>query len=134
MDMIKIAMIGLAAVLLDLQVKVGRPEYEIFLTMAACLCIFFFLVTKLQIVLNAINQIQNYIRLDSRYVAILLKMIGITYVAEFSASLCRDAGYQAVAGQIELFGKLSILVSSMPVLLALLETISQFLRDRKSVV
>ena len=55
------------------------------------------------------------------------KMIGITYVAEFSASLCRDAGYQAVAGQIELFGKLSILVSSMPVLLALLETISQFL-------
>ncbi len=127
MDMIKIAMIGLAAVLLALQVKVGRPEYEIFLTMAACLCIFFFLVTKLQIVLNAINQIQNYIRLDSRYVAILLKMIGITYVAEFSASLCRDAGYQAVAGQIELFGKLSILVSSMPVLLALLETISQFL-------
>ena len=92
MDMIKIAMIGLAAVLLALQVKVGRPEYEIFLTMAACLCIFFFLVTKLQIVLNAINQIQNYIRLDSRYVAILLKMIGITYVAEFSASLCRDAG------------------------------------------
>ena len=127
MDMIKIAMIGLAAVLLALQVKVGRPEYEIFLTMATCLCIFFFLVTKLQIVLNAINQIQNYIRLDSRYVAILLKMIGITYVAEFSASLCRDAGYQAVAGQIELFGKLSILVSSMPVLLALLETISQFL-------
>ena len=127
MDMIKIAMIGLAAVLLALQVKVGRPEYEIFLTMAACLCIFFFLVTTLQIVLNAINQIQNYIRLDSRYVAILLKMIGITYVAEFSASLCRDAGYQAVAGQIELFGKLSILVSSMPVLLALLETISQFL-------
>lgn len=127
MDMIKIAMIGLAAVLLAMQVKVGRPEYEIFLTMAACLCIFFFLVTKLQIVLNAINQIQNYIRLDSRYVAILLKMIGITYVAEFSSSLCRDAGYQAVAGQIELFGKLSILVSSMPVLLALLETISQFL-------
>lgn len=127
MDMIKIAMIGLAAVLLAMQVKVGRPEYEIFLTMAACLCIFFFLVTKLQIVLDAINQIQGYIRLDSRYVAILLKMIGITYVAEFSSSLCRDAGYQAVAGQIELFGKLSILVSSMPVLLALLETISQFL-------
>ena len=60
--------------------------------------------------------------------AILLKMIGITYVAEFSANLCKDAGYQAVAGQIEMFGKLSILVISMPVLLALLDTISQFLR------
>ena len=47
MDMIKIAMIGLAAVLLAMQVKVGRPEYEIFITMAACLCIFFFLMTRL---------------------------------------------------------------------------------------
>ncbi len=127
MDMIKIAMIGLAAALLAMQVKVGRPEYEIFITMAACLCIFFFLVTKLTIVIEAMNQIQGYIRLDSQYVAILLKMIGITYVAEFSSNLCRDAGYQAVAGQIEMFGKLSVLVISMPVLLALLETISQFL-------
>ena len=126
--MIKIAMIGLAAVLLAMQVKVGRPEYEIFITMAACLCIFFFLVTRLTVVMEAISQIQSYIRLDSKYVAILLKMIGITYVAEFSANLCKDAGYQAVAGQIEMFDKLSILVISMPVLLALLDTISQFLR------
>lgn len=127
MDILKIAMIGLAAVLLAIQVKVERPEYEIFITMAACMCIFFFLITRLEIVIEAIGQIQSYIRLDSRYVAILLKMIGITYVAEFSANLCRDAGYQAVAGQIEMFGKLSILVISMPVLLALLDTISQLL-------
>ncbi len=127
MDIIKIAMVGLAAVLLAIQVKGGRPEYEIFITMGACLCIFFFLVTKLEVVMNAINEMQSYIRLDAKYVAVLLKMIGITYVAEFSSNLCRDAGYQAVAGQIEMFGKLSILVISMPVLLALLETISRFL-------
>lgn len=127
MDIIKIAMIGLAAVLLAIQVKGGRPEYEIFITMGACLCIFFFLVTKLEVVMDAINEMQSYIRLDAKYVAVLLKMIGITYVAEFSSNLCRDAGYQAVAGQIEMFGKLSILVISMPVLLALLETISRFL-------
>lgn len=127
MDMIKIAMIGLAAVLLAMQVKVGRPEYEIFITMAACLCMFFFLATKLQVVLTAIQKIQEYIRLDSQYVTILMKMIGITYVAEFSANLCKDAGYQAVAGQIEMFGKLSVLAISMPVLLALLDTVSQFL-------
>ena len=65
--------------------------------------------------------------MDSKYVAVLLKMIGITYVAEFSSNLCKDAGYQAAAGQIEMFAKLSILALSMPVLLALLETISQFL-------
>ncbi len=128
MDMIKIAMIGLAAVLLALQMKAGRKEYELLVTMGACLCILFFLISKLELVLGAINRMQEYIRIDSKYVAILMKMIGITYVAEFSSNLCKDAGYQAVAGQIEMFAKLSILVISMPVLLTLLETISQFLK------
>lgn len=127
MDMIKIAVIGLAAVLLAMQVKAQKSEYEIFITMAACICIFFFLVTKLEIVIEAIEKMQGYIKIDSKYTAILMKMIGITYVAEFSSNLCKDAGYHAVAGQIEMFGKLSILVISMPVLLALLETISHFL-------
>ena len=127
MDMIKIAMIGLAAVLLAMQLKAGRPEYEIFITLAACLCIFFFLLTKLQIVLQAVNQIQTYIHIDAKYMAILMKMIGITYIAEFSSNLCKDAGYQAVAGQIEMFGKISVLVISMPVLMALIETVGEFL-------
>ncbi len=127
MDIIKIAMIGLAGVLLAMQVREGRKEYEIYITMASGLCIFFFLITKLEVVIDALGRIQGYIKMDSKYVAIQLKMIGITYVAEFSSNLCKDAGYQAVAGQIEMFAKLSILVLSMPVLLALLETISQFL-------
>lgn len=127
MDIIKISMIGVAAMLLAMQMKSGKKEYELYVTMGACLCIFFFLVTKLEIVIETIGRMQSYIRLDSEYIAILIKMIGITYVAEFSSNLCKDAGYQAIAGQIEMFAKLSILVISMPVLLALLETISQFL-------
>ena len=55
------------------------------------------------------------------YIALLLKMIGVTYLSEFSSSICRDAGYSAVAGQIELVGKLSILTIGMPIVLALFE-------------
>ena len=54
-------------------------------------------------------------------------MVGITYIAQFSSGFCIDAGYQAIAAQIEIFGKLAILVVGMPVLLALLETIQEFL-------
>ena len=57
----------------------------------------------------------------------MLKMIGITYIAEFSSGICRDAGYQTIASQIEIFSKLTILALGMPVLLALLETIQEFL-------
>ena len=57
----------------------------------------------------------------------VLKMLGITYVGQFSAGICKDAGYSSIAGQIELFARLSVLAVSMPVLLALLETVHDFL-------
>ena len=50
-----------------------------------------------------------------------------TYIAEFASDLCRDAGYQGVAGQIQIFGKISVLAVSVPVLTALLDVIQTFL-------
>lgn len=127
MDIVKIAALGIAGTLLGILLKGQKKEYELFVTLGVSLCIFYFIMSKLELVLSVVNQMQEYVSLDTSYIAILVKMIGITYVSEFSANLCKDAGYQAVAGQIEMFGKLSILVISMPVLLVLLETIGEFL-------
>ena len=55
-------------------------------------------------------------------------MIGITYIAEFASGICKDAGYGSLGSQIEIFGKLSILVTSMPVLLALFGTLERVLQ------
>ena len=64
---------------------------------------------------------------DGRYIGLVVKMVGITYVAEFATNICTDAGYAAIGRQIEIFAKLSILVVSVPVLGAFLETIGSFL-------
>lgn len=127
MDIIKIAILGIAGALLGIMLKGQKREYELFVTLGVSLCIFYFIMSKLQMVVSVINRMQDYVELDTQYIAILVKMIGITYVSEFSSNLCKDAGYQAVAGQIEMFGKLSILVISMPVILVLLETVGEFL-------
>lgn len=127
MDIIKIAILGIVGVLLGIMLKSSKKEYELFVTLGVSLCIFYFIMSKLKLVISVINRMQDYVNLDTGYIAILIKMIGITYVSEFSANLCKDAGYQAVAGQIEMFGKLSILAISMPVILVLIETIGEFL-------
>ena len=59
--------------------------------------------------------------------SILFKVIGITYICEFSADICRDAGYQAVAGQIEVLGKLTVMFAGLPILFAVIEQIQSFL-------
>ena len=126
MDIVKIAIMGIVGALLGIMLKGQKKEYELYVTLGVSLCIFYFIMSKLQLVISVVNRMQDYVNLDTSYIGILIKMIGITYVSEFSASLCKDAGYQAVAGQIEMFGKLSILVISMPVIMVLLETIGDF--------
>ncbi|SFR67587.1 SpoIIIAC/SpoIIIAD family protein [Anaeromicropila populeti] len=125
--MIKIALIGITAVLIAIQFKNTKPEYATYISISACLLIFAIGVTKLTGILGTIEKIQSYISISPTYLEILIKMIGITYVAEFSSNLCKDAGHNAIAGQIELVGKLTILSMSMPIVISLLDTIKEFL-------
>ena len=84
-------------------------------------------IPKLQIIIDAINKIQDYISINENYIVILIKIIGITLVSEIASNICKDCNYNAVANQIDLFGKLTILATGMPILMALLDTINEFL-------
>lgn len=125
--MLKIAIAGIVGVLFAVQMRSVRPEYAVYIGMVTCVILFYCGVSRLTIVVDTLNSIQNYVTISDIYVKILLKIIGVTYIAEFSSAICRDAGYQAVAGQIEVFSKLVILAVSMPVLQALLETIDSLI-------
>ena len=83
------------------------------------------MVSKLETILDAIKQVQAYIKINHVYINTLMKMIGITYISEFSSGICKDAGYGSLGNQIEIFGKLSILAVSMPILLALMEMVQE---------
>ena len=127
MTVVTISIIGIAAVLMAVQLKGLKGEYGIYLAAAAGLVIFFYSAGKLQVIVEVARRIEEYIKINNVYLTTLLKMIGITYIAEFSAGICKDAGYGALGTQIEIFGKLSILAVSMPILLALLESLKVFL-------
>ena len=127
MDILRIAALGTAGVLLGITVKGAKPEFALLVTVGAGLCILAGTVGKMQYLLGMLAQMKSYLPVDSSYLNTLLKMLGITYVGQFSAGICKDAGYQTLAVQIELFGKLTILLLSLPVLSALLETVRKFL-------
>ena len=125
--MLKIAMLGIAGILTALFLKEVRPTFTVYISMATCLLIFFYSISRLSFLAETLVSLKSYIDLKDSYLTALMKIVGITYIADFSASLCKDAGYSAIAGQIEFFGKISILAVSTPVILALLDTISGFL-------
>lgn len=127
MEVVKIVMIGITGVLLALFLKESKPEYSVYLSFAVGICILGYAVEKLSYLFESIKKIQEFLPVDEKYVLVLFKMTGATYIGQFSSSICKDAGYAAIAGQIELFVKLYLMVLSLPVLLALVETIHNFL-------
>jgi stage III sporulation protein AD len=125
--MIQTAILAIVGVLLALQLKAQKPEYAIYLCLGISLLIFLKVTEQLQVILDGIRSIQDRLPLNIGYLQTLLKIVGITYIAEFASDLCKDAGYQTIAGQIQIFGKLSVLMVSIPILTALLDTIQTFL-------
>lgn len=128
MSIIQMAGVGVVGTLLALQFKNGKNEYAIYTVIAVSLVLFYGMKDKLDLIQETVSTINSLVNINTDYIAILLKMIGITYVAEFATGICKDAGYQTIAGQIEIFTKLTILTFSMPVLEALLLTIKDFLQ------
>ena len=127
MNSIQIALLGVVGTLLALQFKSGKSEYGIYVSLAVSLFLFLCMLSRLEIFVRTVKKIADYIKLDAGQMSILLKMAGVTYVAEFASGICKDAGYQNIAVQIEIFTKLTILAIGMPVLLALLKQIGDFL-------
>jgi len=128
LEIVKAAALGISAVLLALQFKQIKEEYGIYIGLAAGLAIFGLALSKVSVVAEGIEKAAALMSVDSKYIRLLIKVAGISYICEFSSSLCRDSGYSSVAAQIEMAGRLSILVMSMPVVMALLDTINSFLR------
>lgn len=125
--MIKVAVFGVGAAILAAWLKSIKQEYSLWILLGAGIFLSVFVAGKLEVIVEELRFLQTYVSNYGPYVKLLLKIIGITYLAEISADLCKDAGANALASQIELFGKLSILVLCMPVMTSLLETIDHFL-------
>lgn len=125
--MLKVVAIGVGAAILGAWMKGIKPEYTMWVTLMAGLLLGMFALTKLENVIKELQFLQSYFSFYGFYFKLLVKIIGITYLSELSSDFCKDAGASALAGQIELFGKLSILVLCIPVMTSLLETIDHFL-------
>lgn len=125
--MIKIALLGLVIIFLTIMAGSIKREYAIAITVGATLLFALYGLESLQSVVERIIAFEESVGIDHEYLSILLKMLGIAYLTQLVVSLCRDAGNGAVAGQINMIGKISMLLVSFPVLEALLKTVGEML-------
>ena len=127
MTTIQVAVLGIVAVILAVQIETLRQEYSVYLILGAGVIIAGLAVSRIGVIVETIRIIGTYINIQNVYLETLLKLVGVAYIAEFASGICKDAGFASLGVQVEMFGKLSILVISSPILLALLETLQKFM-------
>ena len=121
--MVQVFGIGMTAVLLILVVRRSHPELAVQITIVVAGIVFFLVLDKLRMIIELFTEMAKRAGIGEMYLIILLKIIGISYLVEFGAQVCRDAGESAIASKVELAGKVMILVMAVPIIAFALDTI-----------
>lgn len=127
MVVLKIAFIGIGGAILAVVVKQFQKEYSVFVLLAVCLCLVFYLTSNWSLILDFARNLGDKIHISDTYLRILFKLLAIAFVCQIASNICQDLGYQSISFQIELIGKLSILTLSIPIINSLLETIEHMM-------
>ena len=123
MEILQIVGFGLVATILVVLLKNQRPEIALQLSVATGVIIFLLLATKIKAVIDVLNDLATHAQVNSYYLSTVLKIVGIAYLAEFGAQVCKDAGEGAIGAKIEFAGKILVMVLSLPIIVAITESV-----------
>lgn len=128
MDIIKIATIALIGVISVQTIKGFKPEFSIYVVLATVIIIFTLSLEKLMSVFSFLESIYGNITYGKTFFPIIIKVLVVAYIADFTSQLCKDCGETAIAGKVELAGKIIIFYLAIPILMAILELVNSILQ------
>lgn len=127
MEIFKIIGVAFVTAITAILLKSTKPELSFAVTVTGVIVILVFVADMLQNTVNIISTIASLTGIENGLIKILLKIVGVGYLTEFSAGILNDFGSNAVADKVILGGKLTILILSLPIIESVLSLISGFL-------
>lgn len=125
--MLQILGISFIGVFCALLLKKDKPELTVFLVLFICLFIALKIFGVLEDISHEMGTFMVYLEEYSYFFSIMMKMVALTYLCELASNICKDYGYSSIGNQIEIVGKLMIIVVGIPVFKAIIEMIEQVL-------
>ena len=127
-EIFKIIGVGFITSVAAVLLKTTKPELSFAVTVTGVIVILLFIIDSLQNTIGILGELARMTRVDNGILKILIKIVGVGYLTEFSSGILNDFGSNAVADKVVLGGKITILLLSLPVLEGLLEMIRGFLQ------
>ena len=90
MEIMKIIGIGLVSLVIIIIVKQYKPEFAIYISLAASILILAMVFDKLSGIINLLTTMANKTSINTKFIILLLKITGIALLTEFAVSICKD--------------------------------------------
>jgi stage III sporulation protein AD len=123
MHIFQYVLLALAAVLVSLVLKQVNRELALILVLVTGIGILVALLGHIAQIVRLVEDIARRADVGNLHLGTLLRVMGVAYVAEYGAQICKDAGEGSLSVKVELAGKLVILGLSIPLILVILDTI-----------
>ncbi|MEG0923509.1 MAG: stage III sporulation AC/AD family protein [Anaerovoracaceae bacterium] len=127
MDILKIAGLALCAVILINIIKNYKSEFAIYVVIASCILILYFVIDNLKYGFIYISSIYEKLNYGKSYFPIIIKILAVAYITEFTAQLCSDSGEKAISTKVELAGKIIIFYLSIPIFVSILDLLNNLM-------
>ena len=127
MEIFQLVGIAFITAVAALNLKNTKPELAFAVTVTGSIILLLFTFEMLKSSLTIFQKIAETTGLDSSLIKILLKMVGIGYLVEFSAGVLNDFGQNSVADKLVFCGKVIVLILAIPILESVLTLISRLL-------
>ncbi len=121
MEILRIAGLALLGVCTAMLLKSGKGEYSTVVGLAMALLVCGYVVVNLLEVVSTIEGLWSSIAGDTSFLHILLRIVGITYISDLTASICKECGYAVLASQVSIAGKMGVILAGFPIFINLLE-------------
>lgn len=128
MEIFKIVAFSIIAVMLIMTLKSAkREDFALVVTIIASVILFTFVLLKLESITTLLNNLIEKSGINKEYLKLLLKVTGISYIIELTTNICKDAGNSSIASKVEMLGKISIVILTIPILTSVLSTVIDIL-------
>ncbi len=127
MNIFIIVSFGIIAAVLSLVLKQYKPEYSMFISLAAGILIFISVITAIGPVIRYISELTENAGISGIYAEVLIKALAVCYLTQLASDCCKDAGETAIAGKLQIAGKIAVLIMALPIFKSITEIVTGLL-------
>ncbi len=123
MSISAVCFIALITCVLSLTIRRHNSEIALIITVVGCIIIFISVLLNISSLFESAKSIFQSASVNSSYIAVLLKSVGLCFMCEFAVDCCIDAGQRALANNVSIAGKALVLVTALPLYKDILESV-----------